>query len=286
MTEPRDRATNFSPAPGLAPAVDPLAPGVELPAPAPSLTAENDEDAPDIVSSSPRYALRFSGRSGAYLLARQSDGISRLLRHANGRVRSVLDVGGGHMQVASLLAPTGYRVVVHGSTAACLFRLPELARAHPERVEGRIGPLWELPATDGEFELVVAIRMLGHVRRWRELLAELCRASSRYVLIEFAAASGAQRLSHALFGLKRHVEGDTRKFWTYTVDEVGAELRRLGFRLVDVDRQFVLPIVVHRMLRQPALSRAVERALAMLGLSRFGSPVLLLAERVAESPTR
>jgi SAM-dependent methyltransferase len=286
MTEPRHRATDIPPAPECAPAVDPLAPGVELPVPAPSLTAENDEDAPDIVSSAPRYALRFSGRAGAYLLSRQSDGISRLLRHANGDIRSVLDVGGGHMQVASLLAPRGYRVAVHGSTAACLFRLPELARAHPGRLDARIGPLWELPAADGEFDLVVAIRMLGHVRRWKELLAELCRASSRYVLIEFAAASGAQRLSRALFGLKRQVEGDTRRFSTYTVDEVSAELARLGFRVVAVDRQFVLPIVVHRMLRQPVVSRAIERALAMAGLARVGSPVLLLAERAASTVRR
>jgi hypothetical protein len=230
--------------------------------------------------------LRFSGRAGAFLLARQSDGIARLLRQADGDIRSVLDVGGGHMQVASLLAPKGYRVVVHGSTAACLFRLPELARANPERLEGRIGPLWELPAADGEFGLVVAIRMLGHVRRWKELLAELCRTSSRYVLIEFAAASGAQRLAGTLFGLKRQVEGDTRKFWTYTVDEVSAELGRLGFRVVGVDRQFVLPIVVHRMLRHPVLSRAIERALAMVGLSRFGSPVLLFAERAVGAEPR
>ncbi len=250
-------------------------------------TVENDESAPDLVSSSPSYARRFAGRAGAYLLARQDEGIRRAVQSLGQAPLDVLDVGGGHAQVAPVLAQLGHRVVVHGSVAASLEQIPELQRRYPNAIDTRVGPIWTLPARDGEFDLVVAIRMLGHVSRWEALLAELCRVTRRCVLVEFAAASGAQRLSQRMFGIKRHLEGDTRRFATYEVRRVEAELERLGFRVRVVDRQFALPIVLHRILREPRVSRVLEGICAAIGLTRrLGSPVLLLAERLPTGGTR
>lgn len=240
--------------------------------------AENDEDAPDIASSSHRYAQRFAGPGGRYLLDRQELGIERLLDTAAARAPlTVLDVGGGHMQTAPLLSRLGHTVTVHGSTAQCLARMNT---GPGSALESRLGSMFHLPAADREFDLVLSIRMLGHVGRWPEFVAELCRVSRRYVLVEFASASGAQRLGRSFFGLKRRLEGNTRHYATFRVAEVERELRTHGFEPVAIERQFALPILLHRVLQRPVLSRVAEGMMERAGLTRrIGGPVLLLAER-------
>ena len=183
------------------------------------------------------------------------------------------------MQVAPLLSAMGHSVVVHGSGAEALRHVP-LRMNGSGPLETREGPFVPLPADTGEFDLVISIRMLGHFPRWRELLGEQCRASRRFVAVEFAGASGFQRLSGRMFKLKRFIEGDTRRFATYAVEEVGRELARHGFRIVAVERQFVIPLVVHRVLKRPGLSTILESMMDRAGLAtRIGNPVILLAAR-------
>jgi SAM-dependent methyltransferase len=244
------------------------------------MRADNEENAPDIASSAEQYAGRFSGLLGLYLLERQEQVLNRMLETLSPALLDVLDVGGGHLQTSRLLAAKGHAVVVHGSTADCLRRVPALANVHEGRVRARIGSIFDLPAAAGEFDLVLSFRMLAHVSRWRALLREMCRTSHRFVLVEFASTSGMQRLSRLLFSLKRRLEGDTRHYATYSVRDIAEELGKNGFRVIAVDRQFTLPIIVHRILQRPALSRRAEEWLERAGItSRIGSPALLLAER-------
>ncbi len=255
------------------------------PQPVSLATSQRPEEQPDIHSSSDQYALRFAGPAGRYLLDRQRLALTTLLGFMGSAPLNVLDVGGGHLQTAEVLAAAGHAVIVHGSAPQCFLRLPALAARYPGRITQRVGPLSALPAADGEFDLVIGIRMLGHVNRWRELLAEMHRASRRWIVVEFASASGVQHLARPLFGLKKRVEGNTRHFRTYALDNVVSALRHTGARTTRIERQFVLPIALHRVLRRPALSEAAEAALARAGLAaRIGSPVLLLAER-EDAPT-
>jgi hypothetical protein len=236
-------------------------------------------ESPDIESSSDRYALRFSGPAGRYLLDRQAAGIRKLIALTGANRLRVLDVGGGHMQVAPLLSAMGHSVVVHGSAAEALRHVP-LRMNGSAPLETREGPFVPLPADTGEFDLVISIRMIGHFPRWRELLGEQCRASRRFVAVEFAGARGFQRLSGRMFRLKHFIEGDTRRFATFSVEEVGRELARHGFHVVAIDRQFVIPLVVHRVLKRPAFSTVLESMMERAGLStRIGNPVILLAAR-------
>jgi SAM-dependent methyltransferase len=235
---------------------------------------------PDLESSSDRYALRFSGPGGRFLLDRQCAGIRRLIALTGACRMRVLDVGGGHMQVAPLLSAMGHSVVVHGSAPAALLRVNAQASGNEPRLETRLGPFVPLPADSGEFDMVISVRMIGHFARWRDLLAEQCRASKRFVAVEFASSGGFQRFSRTLFGLKHWIEGDTRRYATHAIGEVGRELARHGFQLMALDRQFVLPLLVHRTLRNPALSGGLETALERAGLARrIGNPVILLAVR-------
>ena len=73
--------------------------------------------APDIETASDDYARRFSGEVGAYFLDVQARTTLSLLEPWPGA--RVLDVGGGHGQVAIPLAENGFDVTVTGSSDEC-----------------------------------------------------------------------------------------------------------------------------------------------------------------------
>jgi ubiquinone/menaquinone biosynthesis C-methylase UbiE len=194
---------------------------------------------------------------------------------APGRL-SVLEVGGGHAQLTGPLLAAGHRVVVQGSRVVCHRRL--------DRHAGRIGrvasDLWRLPFDDRCFDLVLGIRLLAHVEAWRELLAEMARVSRRLVMVDFPVQGALHRLAPALFGAKRHLEGNTRPYFDYSLREIEDAFCSLGLRRAGMARQYALPMALHRFARSPALSRSLEACAAVVGFTeRVGSPILLLAER-------
>jgi SAM-dependent methyltransferase len=240
----------------------------------------HDTDTPDIETSGADYARRFAGPAGAFLLEAQRAAAERLL---DGRLRhgmTVLDVGGGHGQMLPLLLERGARVWVHGSTPACTQRLAPLAERLPTRVHFVSSPLWNLPFPDGSFDLVTGIRLLAHVERWQELLAEMARLARHAVLADFPPQGGANAATPLLFGLKRRLEGNTRPYFRYPPRQVAGALERLGFARVRAERQLFWPMVLHRAAARPALSRGAEALARAAGLTaRCGGPVLMLAER-------
>ena len=61
-----------------------------------------------------------------------------------------------------------------------------------------------------------------------------------------------------------------------------AQLRRHGFRIWAIHKQFVLPIALHKSIGSPGFTKTVEGGLAAVGLLRLaGSPVTVAAERCA-----
>ena len=249
----------------------------------------HDTERPDIVTSSDEYANgRFGGAIGRWLLDEQARAMTALLDHIGGRSLRVLDLGGGHGQLTRLFVARGHDIVVHGSTDGCFGRLESLRRAHPHRVSASVSSLWNLPFADRLFDLVVAIRVFGHVVRWRELVAEMTRVSRQYVVIEFARARPTSSnilpgVGDAVFGLKRLVEKSTRPYFTYREDTLTTALTVHGFSPVAVRGQFAMPMALHRMGRSPVASRAIEGTLRHIGIgARFRSPALLLAERAPD----
>jgi ubiquinone/menaquinone biosynthesis C-methylase UbiE len=248
--------------------------------PAPVVLPGNDPVAPDIETASERYARRFSGDVGSYLLGRQAAALGSLLDRLPRGPLTVFDVGGGHAQLAETFAARGHHATVHGSSDVCFDRVAPLITRFPERITTRMGPLCQLPASDREFDLVCSVRLLAHVSDWRSMVAEKCRVARRYVICEFPTPEGVQRAARRLHPIKVRMEPDTRTFCTITVAEATAALRGLGFEVLQVERQFVLPIALHRALRAPALTGGAEALLAWSGLTGLiGSPVILLAER-------
>ena len=242
----------------------------------------HDTETPDVETASDRYASRFEGLVGEWMLATQTAAIGRLLDHAGGAPLRTLELGGGHGQVAPLLVGRGHDVTLHGSDPVCFRRLDHLRAAGAGRFRTVTSSLWRLPFGDRSFDLVIAVRLLGHTARWRELLAEMTRVSRRYVIVEYARSGivTVPRAADAIFALKHRIEGTTRPFFSYRERTLLGELDRLSFARVASTAQFAVPMVGHRMARRPGLSAWVEDGLRRIGVGdHFRSPAVVLTER-------
>jgi SAM-dependent methyltransferase len=233
------------------------------------------EDA-DIETSSEGYARRFSGEVGRYFLEVQTEITLEMLAPFPGA--RVLDVGGGHGQIALPLVEHGFEVAVAGSGEVCRERLDHLLPRGS--FEFRACDLLDLPFEDRSFDVVTAFRLIVHVTRWRELVGELCRVARQAVILDYSDVRSFNVFYGALFPWKKALEGNTRTFLRFRPGEVATELARHGFVRTAARRQFFLPMVVHRVLGRAGVSRALERGSGLLGLTRaLGSPVILRAER-------
>lgn len=233
---------------------------------------------PDVQTASEAYARRFAGAVGTWFLTVQEEQVLQLLAAGPGERFSILEVGGGHAQLAPALLAAGHEVVEQGSTPACATRLRPLLARYPERLHFVSSSLWRLPFPDLAFDAVIGVRLLAHVERWRELLGEMARVSRRMVLVDFPPRLSANLLAPALFALKRRLEGNTRPFFCYGTRELHEPLRAAGFRHFRVQRQFFLPMVLHRTLGAPVVSAGLERGCRRLGLTALlGAPALLAA---------
>lgn len=135
----------------------------------------------DVHSSSQEYAARFGGAVGGWMLSVQEAAVLKLLdQHCT----SVLDVGGGHGQIALPLATKANRAVtVLGSSPVCA----ELLRRYIDTgsISFKTGNLIELPYEHDSFNLVVSFRLLSHCTAWRTLIAEMCRVSNHAVIVDY-----------------------------------------------------------------------------------------------------
>ena len=80
--------------------------------------------------------------------------------------------------------------------------------------------------------------------------------------------------------VRKAAGGKTEAYRTLREAAVREVLTQSGFRVIEIHRQFVLPINFHKLFNSLAVTTAVEGALAAVGLLRLlGSPVTMVAER-------
>lgn len=229
----------------------------------------------DLDPSTDRYAERFSGPTGEWLLSVQTRAVRKLIAPWKGG--TVLDVGGGHAQVARPLLEDGHQVTVLSSTEAAFGQTAGIDHDALTRVTG---DLMDLPFPDQSFDVVTAMRMMAHVGDWRQFITGLTRVARHAVIIDFPVPGGVNALEPLFFGLKKRIEGDTRRFATMNTAQVRGAFSTHGFTPGEAIGQFVLPMVLHRKLKAPKLSGALEGGLGALGLSRaLGTPVVMAATR-------
>lgn len=235
----------------------------------PAIVHYGDETA-DIHSSSEEYAARFGGPVGTWMLEVQERAMLSML---DDECTSVLDVGGGHGQIAVPLSKAHRAVTVLGSSHSCSTRLRDFIESGS--IAFRTGNLVELPFDAESFNLVVSFRLISHCTAWRTLIAEMCRTSNHAVVIDYPVWRSFNILTPLLFSLKRKLEGNTRTYRLFSSREIKREFRKHGFILAARKKQFFFPMGIHRAIKNPSLSRKLETGARWVGLTRFfGSPVI------------
>jgi len=231
----------------------------------------------DIETSSEDYARRFSGEVGQWLLSVQELGVKKLLGQAKGR--SLLDLGGGHAQLAAPLLAAGFKVTVAGSSQVCAERLKPLASNPNFKFE--VANLVSLPFKQSSFDCVVSVRYISHCSAWPSFVRELCLAANGPVIIDYPRKGSFNLLYGLLFGLKKKLEGNTRTFLVFKDSEIADEFRKHGYLRTGLIGQFCLPMVLHRRLKRPQVSKILEGICALLCLPRLiGTPALARFEKL------
>ncbi len=231
----------------------------------------------DIESSSDRYAGRFDGATGQWMLAVQEQ-LTRSLLEPLGRELSILDVGGGHGQLAIPLCNEGHAVTVVGSAPECAHRIQSVV--DPGHCQFVVGNVIALPFEDHSFDVALSFRMLTHCQQWPTLISELTRVARHAVIVDYPTSQSINRIAPRLFDAKKKFETNTRAWRLFRHAEVNEAFAANGFRLEHTRKQFFLPMVVHRMLKCRPLSATVEQLCRATGLTRLaGSPVIACYKR-------
>lgn len=233
-------------------------------------------ETPDVHSSSPEYAARFSGPTGRWLLEIQNRATAALLDDLT--FNSVIDVGGGHCQNLPLLLRYCREVTVVGSNVV----VPDLLR--PFLQDGHVvfksAHLVQTGLAERSFEVVLSYRILAHLQDWQALVAELCRLANTSVLIDIPVRAGFNTLSNLLFGMKKGVEGNTRPYTLFDEDEICREFNSHGFRLHSRRAQFFWPMALHRLHRSRLVAQLLEALPLLTGMTeRLGSSVIARFDR-------
>jgi len=231
----------------------------------------------DIETASADYAARFSGEVGEYFLEKQEAITLDLLRDLP-KAR-ILDVGGGHAQLAEPLVKKGFDVTVTGSDDICRVRLDQ--RLDSGSFEYITCDSLHLPYEDRAFDVVIAFRLLPHAERWRELLAELCRVADKCVICDYPDRRSFNILYEQLFAMKKKMEGNTRPYTLFSRGQIAGELNLHQFGRTQYRPEFLLPMVVYRKLKNKRVSALVENFLRMTLLTHFfGSPIIFRSDRL------
>jgi SAM-dependent methyltransferase len=224
-------------------------------------------------------AARFGGPIGTLIAEAQERVLARFLQPASGM--EILDVGTGTGRAAILLARRGARVTGIDASAEMLTVAARRASAEPGlALTFARGDAHTLAFPDRSFDAAVCLRVVMHTPDWQRVIGELCRVTRRRVVLDYPALASAAALQAAV---RKGLAAAGRRVEAYRVFSDGAvrdALASRGFRIVGVERQFVLPIAFHKAIGSRALTTRVERALAAIGVLRLvGSPVTIVAER-------
>ena len=231
----------------------------------------------DVHASSEEYARRFAGGVGEWMLRTQESALTSMLP---AHVRTVLDIGGGHGQIALPLSRLDRSVTILGSSPVCAKRMQN--EIENGSIAFKCGNLVDLPFEDRSFDGVVSFRLMSHCTAWKRLIAEMCRVAESTVIFDYPVWCSSNLMTPLFFSIKKRIEGNTRLYTIFTTRQLEREFRSHGFRRVAMRKQFLLPMGIHRALKSARLSRVLEGMARVLFLTRiFGSPVIIAFQRIS-----
>ncbi len=234
-------------------------------------------ETPDIETSSENYAHRFSGPAGKYLLSQQQKALLKVFDKAE--FKSVLDVGGGHGQLAPIFAERGSQVTILSSDLVCYKKIQSLTNKF--YIKCVTGDLINLPFPDNSFDLVVSVRLLSHISDWKKLIAEFCRVSKKSVILDYPELKSLNLLTPLLFKVKKKIEGNTRTYHSFSKNMLDTEFNYHNYKISRRECQFILPMFLHRFTNSPSFLQKTEEYCKKIGLtSSFGSPAIIRADKL------
>jgi 2-polyprenyl-3-methyl-5-hydroxy-6-metoxy-1,4-benzoquinol methylase len=225
---------------------------------------------------------RFGGAIGTLVAETQAQVIRAFAGPVAGR--TVLDVGTGTGRAALMLARAGASVTGIDASEQMLAVARTRAQDEGLPIDFTRRDAHDLGGADRAFDLAISLRVLMHTPDWKQCIAELCRVSSRLVIVDYPSArSVALVQSIARRGLAL-AGRPTEPYRVFSDRAIAAAFDTAGFRITSVHRQFVLPIALHKAVGSSGFTRRSEALLERLGALRlFGSPVTILAERCVPS---
>jgi SAM-dependent methyltransferase len=223
-------------------------------------------------------AKRFGGPIGQILLEDQD----RVLAAFLGDVvsRRILDLGTGTGRAAIALAGRGALVTGVDASSEMLAVARVRARNASLSIEFVQGDAHALTFADRAFDSTVCLRLLMHVPDWRKVVGELCRVTARRLVLDYPALASTASLQAAWRRAVSKIGRNVESYRVFSAGAIAQELGRHGFRITASNKQFVLPIALHKAVGSAAFTRGVEGAMASAGLLHVaGSPVTIAAER-------
>ena len=237
-------------------------------------------ETPDIETSSAAYRQRFNGAVGQWLLSVQAESIFYFLTDSQSTSSRVLEVGGGHGQLTEEFLKHGFEVWVQGSSQTAFDGIAHLLEQYPERLHIVTSSIYELPFESSYFDVVVSVRVLAHIKDPSRLLAEWIRVSRNRVIFDYPPLESFNVFYPALFRIKKIIEKNTRTFEIYRSPIMAGHLKSQGCKVKGLRKQFFLPMVFHRMLKNVKVSSCLEALCRKIGLTALaGSPAVICAEK-------
>jgi SAM-dependent methyltransferase len=224
-------------------------------------------------------ALRFGGPIGRLLLDTQAQLLHDALAPAKRHL--IADVGTGTGRAAIGLAAAGARAIGLDFSEEMLgVARARAMTARAAHVTFARADAHALPLAAQSVDAAVSLRVLMHAIDWRRCLAELCRIARWRVVVDFPSSRSLAAIESAVRRRRLAAGQRVEAYRVMREGQIREEFARHGFYVVSVHRQFVLPIALHKAIGRRSVTRAVEGALAAVGLLRaFGSPVTMVAER-------
>ena len=228
---------------------------------------------------------RFSGPVGELIAQQQANVIAAFLDPLAGQ--KILDVGTGTGRGAIALALRGAHVTGVDASAEMLAVARRRAQEEGVHVEFAEGDAHGLAYPDRSFDAVTCLRVLMHTPDWRTSLGELCRVARHRVLFDYPALMSVAALQSGARRLANLAGGHTEAYRVFADRAVSSVLSANGFEIAALDRQFVLPIALHKKIGSANATTRIEGALRRAGLNwLLGSPVTVVAHRTAKSDER
>jgi 2-polyprenyl-3-methyl-5-hydroxy-6-metoxy-1,4-benzoquinol methylase len=189
-------------------------------------------------------------------------------------------VGTGTGRAAIGLARAGAGVTGVDASSEMLDVARQRAEAAGVAVTFDVGDAHALPFPSAQFDGAVSLRVLMHTPDWSRCVGELCRVARRRVVVDFPSLSSVAAIESGARHLRRLIGHQVEAYRVMSERSVAAAFEANGFHVVQVHRQFVLPIALHKAVGSLGFTRGVERTLAGVGLLWLaGSPVTMVAER-------